>query len=265
MIPDLTTYDHILINTSAGKDSQAAMDLTVDLARTAGVLDRVTAVHCDLGRVEWKGTRELAEEQSRAYGVPRFEVVARDRDLLHQIEHERGKFPDMARRYCTSDQKTSQVRKLITQLARETRAAGGRAQPRILNVLGIRAAESPKRAGMEPFEFDAPASSGARHVTRWLPIHSWSTQDVWDRIRASGVPHHPAYDLGMPRLSCVLCVFASKEALLIGIKHNPELAQEYARVERAIGHTFRQNFSIADLVDEAATLEQVGPAPDWAA
>ena len=264
MIPDLTTYDHILINTSAGKDSQAAMDVTVQAARDAGVLERVLAVHCDLGRVEWKGTRELAEEQVGMYGL-RFEVVARDRDLLHQIEHERKKWPDMARRFCTSDAKTSQVRKLITALARETKSGGVTHQPRILNVLGIRAAESPKRAKMAAFEFDAPASSGARHVDRWLPIHDWSTEQVWERIRASGVPHHPAYDLGMPRLSCVLCVFASREALLIGIKHNPELAQEYARVEVAIGHQFRQNLSIADLVAEAEVLAEVGPAPDWAA
>ena len=185
MTPDLTSYDWILLNTSGGKDSQTAMDVTVRDAHRVGVTDRLVAVHCDLGRVEWKGTRELAEEQARRYGITRFE--------------------------------------------------------------------------------DKPASSGARHVDRWLPIHSWSTDQVWARIRESGVPSSPVYELGMPRLSCVLCVFASKEALQIGIKHNPELADEYARVERAIGHQFRQNLSIADLVEETKQLAEVGPAPDWAA
>jgi 3'-phosphoadenosine 5'-phosphosulfate sulfotransferase (PAPS reductase)/FAD synthetase len=264
MIPNLHSYDRILVNSSAGKDSQTALAETVRRADAAGYpRARIVVVHCDLGRVEWEGTRELAELQASHYGL-RFEVVKRDRDLLHQLEHERKMWPDMARRWCTSDQKTAQVRKLITTLAGEIRAEHGR-QPRILNVLGIRAAESPKRAKMAEFELDSAASSGRRHVDRWLPIFHWTTDQVWNDIRATGIPHHRAYDLGMPRLSCVMCVFASREALLIGVRHNPELAAEYARIEVSIGHRFRQNLSIAELVAEAAELDTDPVAPDWAA
>lgn len=62
---DLASFDCIVINTSAGKDSQAMMDYVVGLARAAGVLHKVIAVHADLGRVEWKGTRELAETHAK--------------------------------------------------------------------------------------------------------------------------------------------------------------------------------------------------------
>jgi 3'-phosphoadenosine 5'-phosphosulfate sulfotransferase (PAPS reductase)/FAD synthetase len=90
--PLLTAYDVILVNSSAGKDSQAMLDLIIERAKAEGVLDRVVVVHCDLGRVEWKGTRELAEEQARHYGV-RFEVVSRPQgDLLQHIE-QRGMWP----------------------------------------------------------------------------------------------------------------------------------------------------------------------------
>jgi hypothetical protein len=55
----------------------------------------------------------------------------------------------------------------------------------------------------------------------------------------SGVNYHFAYDLGMPRLSCCFCIFASEDALMIAGKHNPELLTEYVRVETKIDHTFK--------------------------
>lgn len=265
--PNLRSYDVILVNSSAGKDSQAMLDHVVELADAAGVRDRLVVVHADLGRVEWAGTRALAERQACHYGL-RFEVVSRDRDLLHQIEHERRKFPDNARRYCTSDHKTSQVVKLLTRLVdehhpkvdRHGRSAG---PVRVLNCLGMRAQESPRRAKLADFEIDK-CSNTKRLVHRWLPIHGWTIGQVWDRIRASGVPHHPAYDLGMPRLSCCFCVLASRSALVLAAKHNAALAAEYVRVEAAIGHTFRKDLSIAEIVAEAAAAGPV-VVESWAA
>lgn len=276
-VVDLRSYDVILVNSSAGKDSQAMLDYVVDLADAAGVRDRIVVVHCDLGRVEWKGTRDLAEKQAKHYGL-RFEVVARNRDLLHQIEHERRKFPDNSNRYCTSDQKTKQVVKLITQLVREVGpkldAAGRTTGPvRILQTLGIRADESPRRRKLDPFTADT-CSNGKRTVHRWFPIHAWSVAQVWARIKASGVPHHPAYDLGMPRLSCCFCILASRSALVLAAKHNPELAAEYVRVEAAIGHTFQPprkpkkggtvvpGTTMADIVAEAE-WSQVQHVANW--
>ena len=50
--PDLCCYDIILVNSSAGKDSQASLDVVVAAARQAEVLDRVVVVHADLGEAE---------------------------------------------------------------------------------------------------------------------------------------------------------------------------------------------------------------------
>jgi 3'-phosphoadenosine 5'-phosphosulfate sulfotransferase (PAPS reductase)/FAD synthetase len=260
MTIDLTAYDLILINTSAGKDSQAMTDLIVDLADRAGVRDRLVAIHADLGVVEWPGTRELAEEHAGHYGL-RFEVCARDRDLLHQVEHERRKWPDNARRYCTSDQKTSQVTKVITRLVNE-RYRG--LQVRVLNCLGLRAEESPARAKKPPFSVDK-ATNGKRHVDRWLPIHDWTEADVWARIAEAGTRPHPAYADGMPRLSCSFCVLSSKSALIRAAQLRPELAQEYVRIEAAIGHDFRKGLKIADIVAMAEDLTEPSPIEGWAA
>lgn len=259
--PDLRTFDWILVNSSGGKDSQAMLDYVVELADRAGVpRSTIVVVHADLGRVEWEGVKELAAEQAAHYGL-RFEVVARDRDLLHQIEHERKKFPDNARRYCTSDQKTSQVTKLITRLVAEV---GARRPVRILNCLGMRAQESPTRAKLAPLTVDK-VSNSKREVVRWLPIHAWTVEQVWDRIQQSGVRHHPAYDSGMPRLSCSFCVLASKGALVRAATLRPDLAAEYARIEAKIGHTFRKDLSMAKIIELAQADDATAPVEGWAA
>lgn len=262
MDPSLAEYDVILVNSSAGKDSQAMLTHLVGLADAQHVdRSRLVVVHADLGRVEWEGTRELAAEQAAHYGL-RFEVVSRTKgDLLEQIE-QRGMFPSSTARYCTSDQKTAQVAKLLTRLAAEHREAGHTAPVRILNCLGIRAQESPARAKKQPFGPDTTATNGRRIVDRWLPIFDWSAERVWDTIRASGVRYHPAYDAGMPRLSCVFCVLAGERELVLAARLNPDLAATYAGVEQRIGHTFQNGRSMADLIAKAADQDYSTDRPE---
>jgi 3'-phosphoadenosine 5'-phosphosulfate sulfotransferase (PAPS reductase)/FAD synthetase len=245
--PNLRSYDVILVNSSAGKDSQAMLDYLVQLADGAGVRDRLVVVHCDLGEAEWQGTRELAAEQAAHYGI-RFEVVSRSQGLLDQVA-ERGMWPDSQNRYCTSDHKRDQVAPLITRLATELRAQGLARQVRVLNCQGIRAAESTERSKKTPFQVDRRTTSSRKHVDLWYPIFTWSTDTVWARIYQSGVRYHPAYDLGMDRLSCVFCVFASPAALMIAGRHNPALLERYVAVEARIDHTFKKGFSLASLRD----------------
>jgi 3'-phosphoadenosine 5'-phosphosulfate sulfotransferase (PAPS reductase)/FAD synthetase len=263
MPPDLTAYHWIVVNSSAGKESQGMLDVVVERADRDGVpRARLVVAHADLGRVEWPGTRELAEEQARHYGLP-FHAVRRPQgDLLEHIAR-RGKFPSPAARYCTSDHKRSQVHKLCTGLTARAMKEGHR-PVRILNCLGLRADESPARARRQPFDHDARASNGKRSVDVWLPIHGWTLAQVWQRIRASGVRHHPAYDLGMPRLSCCFCIFAPRSALLLAGRHNPGLLAQYVEVERRIGHTFRRELPLADVQAALQRGEQPGPVQDWA-
>lgn len=316
-----TSYDWIVVNSSGGKDSQAILDVVCQRAASEGVLNRVVVVHADLGRVEWQGTREIAQGQAECYGVPFVTVWRKQGDLLSQIEsrgkfpgpatrfctahhkqnqvgrvmtalsteqvdaqktagdlltqiEERGKFPDAARRYCTSDQKRAQVHRLFTLLASKTReelGLGRYVMPaekrpcRILNCLGMRAEESPRRSKMKPMEPDTAASNGKREVTRWLPIHDWTEAQVWERIRAcpSKEHIHYAYALGMPRVSCCFCIFAPREALIIAGRHNPELLAEYVRVEEKIEHKFRQNLSMAEVKAAVDAGEVPQEVPIW--
>jgi 3'-phosphoadenosine 5'-phosphosulfate sulfotransferase (PAPS reductase)/FAD synthetase len=262
MTPDLTSYHWIVINSSAGKDSQAMLDYVVQECDRAGVpRSSLIVAHADLGRVEWPGTSALAEEQARHYGLA-FQAVRRSQgDLLEHIE-QRGMFPSPTARFCTSDHKRDQVARILTRLTAKTRFTGSRTV-RILNCLGLRAEESPARARRKSFDRVARTSNGRRAVDVWLPIHSWTTAQVWDRIRASGVRHHPAYDVGMPRLSCCFCIFSPRAALLLAGKHNPELLAEYVAVAQRIGHKFRQELPLASIQEALAQGEQPGPVQNW--
>ncbi len=243
-IPNLCTYDLILLNTSGGKDSQTMLRYVGGLAREAGVFHRLVAVHADLGEMEWEGTKELAETQASLLGIPfivehRRTATGERQSLLEHVEA-RGKWPSSTTRYCTSDHKRGPCGRTITRLA----PAG-----RVLNCFGFRAQESPARAKRPVVSVNKRSTTKRRHVEDWLPIHNWTEKEVWADIRASGLPYHRAYDLGMPRLSCVFCIFAPRAALILAGRHNTDLLRRYADVEKRINHTFRKELSIISIIE----------------
>src|SRR5262245_52165770 len=97
---DLRSYDVIVINSSAGKDSQAMLHYVATLAEACGVLDRVVVAHAELEE-EWEGTKELVLEQAAHYGIPVHFTKRPQGSLLAHVEA-RGMWPSNGSRYCTS-------------------------------------------------------------------------------------------------------------------------------------------------------------------
>ncbi len=248
--PKLENYDWIIISSSGGKDSQAMLDHMVRLAKQKQYpIEKLIVVHADLGKVEWEGTKELAEKQAKHYGLEF--IVTKQRtntgeeiDLLERVRR-RGKWPSNMQRYCTSDFKRGPISRVYTMLAKKI----PNKPAKLLVCMGLRAEESPARKKKPAYFNDFALSNGQKQIDVWLPIHQWTTVQVWDCIKKSGVPHHSAYDKGMPRLSCVFCIFAPKSALIIAGKHNPKLLDEYVKVEKEINHLFREKCSMQDIKD----------------
>lgn len=257
---DLTAYDVILVNSSAGKDSQAMLHVIATQAKAAGVLDRVHVVHATFDE-EWAGTEALARQQAAAYGLPCY-VVRHPKGSLLEAVRARGMWPDARSRYCTSDFKRGQVSKQITSLVASHPAF--RLRPvTVLNCMGIRAAESRARAKKVWFAVDERNTNSRRVVTTYYPIFKLTVDQVWATIREAGTPVHDAYKAGMPRLSCVFCVFAPKAALMRAGQLNPELLAKYVQVEKEIGHRFTQALAISDVQDALARGEQPGTIKTW--
>ena len=264
-VPDLPTYDVIELSSSAGKDSLAMKAHVSRLLRAAGLLHRGVVVHADLGRVEWPGTPALAAEQAAHFGLRFMKVKRPQGDLLQHVEAS-GKWPMPTQRFCTADHKRGQIYTAFTTLAAEVRARGeavGR-PVRILNCVGLRAEESPGRA-KRPMLIRDKRPSGARKVVDvWLPIQHWTEAEVWAACRASGARIHPAYAAGLPRASCVFCIYAPEAALQIAGLLHPELLAEYVAVEQRIGHTFKRHLPIAKVAaDLAAGVRPSGPVASW--
>lgn len=130
-----------------------------------------------------------------------------------------------------------------------------RPSPYVLNALGLRAEESSGRAKEAVLSFsqgascpdaawpDAltkPTKAQRRLVFDWNPIHHYTEAQVFATIEAAGQKPHWAYGVGARRLSCLSCIFSSRDDLVTAVK-NSEKGRAYARsiiaIEERHGHT----------------------------
>ncbi len=259
---NLKDYDFIIINSSAGKDSLCAMWQIIQMAKDQNYpLSKIVGSHQDLGESEWKDTKELFNEQCELFGILPYHSSRRnykgESETLLEYVVRHGKWPDNKNRWCTSDFKRGPGLRVMTRVTKDLGVC------KVLYVFGFRAEESPSRSKKEVLKINVNASTMKRKVYEYLPIHDWTMSKVWDTIKSNNLPYHFAYDLGMPRLSCMFCIFSPLDALVIAGRHNPELLDKYIEAEKKIGHTFRHKFSIAEVKNKI--LEGYNPktVSDW--
>lgn len=260
---DLHKYDFIIINSSGGKDSVCAMfKVCVDAQAQGYPMDKIIVSHQDLGQAEWKGVRDFVFDQAYMF---RLHVIyskrrnkAGDNESFLEYVERRGKWPSRSQRWCTSDFKRGPGARVLTGLAKSLNGPC-----RILYVFGFRAEESPDRKKKVVLSRSVKHSTKKREVDEYLPIHDWSIDQVWSTIKENNLPYHEAYDLGMPRLSCVFCIFSPFDALVLAGKHNPELLQKYVDVEDKIGHTFRKDLSIRQVQEAVLSGYEPKNITNW--
>ncbi len=182
---------------------------------------------------------------------------------------------DARNRYCSSELKVGPINHWL----RTWKPAGT-----VICAIGLRAAESPGRARKPVSSQREAVSTRNRHVFNWNPLHAISNVEVWEmldvsqehlqqvrqevrRLRSNGFyvqdaiarigwAWHPAYALGNQRLSCSLCVLASRSDLLNGAEHQPDHYRDLVDLEIASGFSFRQGLWLADLRPDLLTEDQ---------
>ena len=244
---NLHQSDIIIINSSGGKDSLCALYQIAEMAKEQNYpVSKIWVSHQDLGRMEWKGTKELAEEQAKFFGfnfiVSKRRTSAGVEETILDYVKRRKKWPSNKQRWCTSDFKRGPGARVVTELTKDMKD-----KHKVLYVFGFRSQESPARAKKEVLKLNTGLTNKKREVWDYCPILDWSIDFVWGVIRSQKLPYHWAYDLGMPRLSCIFCIFSPFDALVIAGKNNPDLLDEYIDVETEIGHSFRDGFKIASV------------------
>lgn len=67
-------------------------------------------------------------------------------------------------------------------------------------VTGIRREQSPARANARKVEWDEKFG-----LVKLNPLADWTAAQLWDYVRARGVPYNPLHDKGYPSIGCTHC------------------------------------------------------------
>lgn len=98
---------------------------------------------------------------------------------------------------------------------------------KIVNVVGIRRAESRARSQMEEWEW-----SDGFDCEVWRPLVTWTAADVAAIHARHGLSINPLYAMGVSRVGCWPCIHARKEEIALVAKVDPERIALIAATER---------------------------------
>lgn len=223
------------ISHSGGKDSQAMYSILNEMIP----YDQIVVIHASLGEIEWAG---IIDHIRNNIEHP-LNIVQANKTFFEMVEN-RKMFPSSRYRQCTSDLKRNPIEKFIRNNMKN------RKNNIAINCMGLRAEESSGRAKKEVLKLKKSLTVAGRTVYDWLPIHKFTTEEVFQTIRNAGQEPFWAYKLGNQRLSCVFCIMGSKNDLRNGAKQNPKLFKKYIELEKKIGHTMFLDKGTPILINE---------------
>jgi 3'-phosphoadenosine 5'-phosphosulfate sulfotransferase (PAPS reductase)/FAD synthetase len=154
-----------------------------------------------------------------------------------------GVFPSRTMRFCTSELKKAVAAAFFNDLD---------ADP--INVVGVRAQESKKRATYEEWEESEMVGGEV-----WRPLLHWSADDVKAMHARHGIKPNPLYLLGAQRVGCWPCVNASKADLRIMGTRDTQRVAMLKDLERLAKELTEARYAL-----KGESLESKGfSAPAW--
>ena len=209
--------------------------------------DQIVVVHADLGEIEWIGV----QDHIRSTIKHPLNVVRANKTFFEMVRHRAKTRPDVpswpssSQRQCTSDLKRNPIQ---TFIRRDMKRRGATLA---VSCMGLRAEESAARAKRPVWSVNKALSKAGRTVYDWLPIHDWTTAEVFAKIAAIEQQPFWAYAAGNKRLSCVFCILGCSGDLANGKKHRPELYEKYVQLEEEVGWTMFHKQGLEERVQAA--------------
>ncbi|KPC02244.1 phosphoadenosine phosphosulfate reductase family protein (plasmid) [Pseudomonas amygdali pv. lachrymans] len=207
----------VALGVSGGKDSIACLIAVHRYLNSIGFQGPRTAVHADLGSVEWEQSVIKCQEAADKLGW-KLEVVKRAAGgmmerWLKRWENNVERYIDLScvqlilpwstpsMRFCTSELKSAVIRSHLKRTYPDFN---------ILNATGVRRQESSNRAKMPVAKHEPLAARRGFEAYQWNPIIEWDVGSVWAAIASEGLDPHEAYTrYGMTRVSCRWCIMSS--------------------------------------------------------
>jgi DNA sulfur modification protein DndC len=219
----------IFVSHSGGKDSQAMLARV----RRMNLSAKIVIVHSDLGEMEWEPMHDFIARNGFGYEL---HVVKADESFFDLCRRTK-RFPSGQCQYCTDYLKILPIQKFIHAYMDQ------HGYTRAINATGMRAEESIRRAKKEPFalsEMTQPRKHPTHVIHDWLPIFTYTMNDVCVEILKAGQRPHELYFQGFSRLSCVFCVNGRKNEHQKAAELRPALFQKIVALEKELGKAYRQ-------------------------
>lgn len=174
------------VASSFGAEDVVLIDLAVRHA------PRLRIFTLDTGRLPPE-TYEVMEAVRTRYGIS-IETWFPERAAVEELERTQGFF---------SFRESVEKRKECCGL-RKVEPLGRALRGRLAWATGLRREQAVTRSALEPVEVDV-ANGG---LLKLNPLASWSEAQVWDHIRAAGLPTNALHARGYPSIGCAPCTRA---------------------------------------------------------
>ena len=240
-------YTSIIVSYSNGVDSMGALYWAVQNFDR----EKIILLYCDTG-MEYPENIKLFYQTAAIMGVQPVLLVP-PKQWLELLVTERLKFPDMKNRWCTAYLKTDLTDKWI----RHNRARLG---TKCLFVSGERRDESKGRAKLPELEFHSTTLKTKRvadFTCHWYrPCLDYEKGKMFEQAKQLHLEPHPCYEY-CGRCSCMFCMFMPDKHAIENMKRYPDMALEYIRAERKIGHTWKNGKSLESVFCECMDIDDV--------
>ena len=209
--------DDFVVAFSGGKDSQVILDLVTRVLP----VESFKAVFQDTD-MELPCTYEIVAytEEDYKYRFPNFKLYHAKSDRRALDLWKQYGPPSRVNRWCCSVMKTTVFRRKMKEIHNTD------IQPKVAVFEGVRADESARREAYDRIGVNVKHPN----LINCRAIFRWNNAEIFLYLFSRGIELNPAYRMGLTRVGCGVCPFASDWSEYLIRRIYPEISKQYVAV-----------------------------------